>query len=130
MSTTLTNPPALKSAAELRTAGKAAGLKGNKLRDHVTAGLKAQQSTFDAALADMVRNGYLGKSLVVSKSGLVTAKFQPPAEVSATKAATTEKALADARAEIAQLKALMAAHLPAANAAANQTVNVPASAVA
>lgn len=113
----------LKSASELRAIGKAQQLKGNKLRAFVDEQLRAQQPAFDAAIAHLGREGYLGRKVTVTKSGLVNVQYQPPAKVTASKAAQAEQRAAKAEQELAQLKAMMAA-MGMALPTAPQTVDV------
>lgn len=113
----------LKSAAELRAIGKAQDLKGNKLRAFVDERLRAQQPAFDAAIAHLGREGYLGRKVSVTKSGLVNVTYQPPAKATAKRANAAEERAAKAEQELAQLKAMMAA-MGMALPTAPQTVDV------
>lgn len=118
MNSEIATPTSIESAQSIRAYGKEQGLKGNKLSAYVNERLRAQQPMADAAIGHLGREGYLVKSMVQSKSGMVTVKYAPPAKVSAGKLATAE-------AEIAHLKAQLA-KINAAKGASAATVEVPA----
>ena len=116
----------IRSAREIREAGKAKGLKGNKLTAYVNAELARQQPAADAATAHLVREGWLVKQMATSKSGrIVTVKYQAPTAASAqSRSAKLAAENDDLRKRLAELEARFGKTPEPA------TINVPAEQVA